>query len=875
MSTGEVPRLNLAPKRRKPLSLWNPLDYLQLLGWVFFFPQALRWYVEVFGEEKGLSDCKTWVEQQQWWSHAPIRRNFWLQGLLLTVIAPVATACILSRFEVLVNPYGVAFGAAFGVAFGAAFGLTDGVTRGVALGVAGGVAFGVAGGVASGVAGGVAFGVAFSVARSVAGGVAYDLALGVAFGLAFGLAFGVAGGVADGVACGVAFGVAMLRPDVWLVIAIYRRLLPRNRTGVWGRITALPLPNSTQQLSAWLNHDWPQAVDNLNELLAYTLQFIPVIEAANQSLAKLPPELLLLRVSQLAAAPFDWDLVLYVSASLDNKLRERFVNGFVYLPGFLKRRITARFSTEPRLDTPARATAAGFWYLHEDQPHRAAEAFSHVRHIPHGQEMEQLARCIALALNAENLNDNTLSNELSIPNSHLLRADTWPAISRFRSIVDDAQIIYHSYSRSARSLALNRALGTLAEILNKATLIPQAERYLIVTIAASWIEKLLAIATDVGEATPTQPVQNPYVAGDPVEGNLFVGRGEVIEQLEELWLTNSQLQSVVLFGHRRMGKTSILKNLSRYLGNNLQVVYINLLNLGAASEGAGEVLITLSDAISAKLSTPPPDDETLLRLPYPTFRRFIQTINQSLKDNQGLIIALDEFEKIEDLIRADRLSPDFLGFLRGLLQMSPKIAFAFAGLHTLEEMTADYFNPLFASVLPIRIGFFTIGETRELLANPAEDFTLDYQPDTLNEIYRLTAGQPYLTQLLGFQLVRQYNHQVFDQGRDRTPIFTLEDLNTVIHHTDFFAKGRYYFTGVWNQAGQDAAGQQAILKLLAEIEEGRSHADIRRKTNLSADAITLALNTLARHDVVTEHNGRWKTIVPLFRQWVLKNQQVS
>jgi len=259
-------------------------------------------------------------------------------------------------------------------------------------------------------------------------------------------------------------------------------------------------------------------------------------------------------------------------------------------------------------------------------------------------------------------------------------------------------------------------------------------------------------------------------------------------------------------------------------------------------------------------------------LPYPTFRRFIQTLNQSLKDNQGLIIALDEFEKIEDLIRSDKLSPDFLGFLRGLLQMSPKIAFAFAGLHTLEEMTADYFNPLFASVLPIRIGFFTIGETRELLANPAEDFTLDYQPETLNEIYRRTAGQPYLTQLLGFQLVRHYNHQVFDEGRDRTPIFTLEDLNTVIHHTDFFAKGRYYFTGVWNQAAQDATGQQAILKLLADVEEGRSHAEICRKTKLSADTVTLALNTLQRHDVVTEHNGNWKIIVPLFRQWVLQHQ---
>ena len=38
--------LPYAPRRNRPLSLWNPLDYLVLLYWVFYFPQALRWYVK-------------------------------------------------------------------------------------------------------------------------------------------------------------------------------------------------------------------------------------------------------------------------------------------------------------------------------------------------------------------------------------------------------------------------------------------------------------------------------------------------------------------------------------------------------------------------------------------------------------------------------------------------------------------------------------------------------------------------------------------------------------------------------------------------------------------------------------------------------------
>ena len=41
-------------------------------------------------------------------------------------------------------------------------------------------------------------------------------------------------------------------------------------------------------------------------------------------------------------------------------------------------------------------------------------------------------------------------------------------------------------------------------------------------------------------------------------------------------------------------------------------------------------------------------------------------------DCQELNVAFDEFEIIEELIRLGQISPDFMVFLRGLMQMSPK-----------------------------------------------------------------------------------------------------------------------------------------------------------------------------------------------------------
>ena len=846
-----VPRLNLAPKRRKPLSLRNPLDYLQLLYWVFFFPQALRWYVETFAEEKELYDCKTWIEKGQWWRNAHIQRNFWLQGLFLTALVPVLITWVVSCLGVPVSSFGVAFGIAFGVAFGVAFSSVGNVALAVTYSIEFSIAGGVAGGVLAGsdarstlsffilfVEKGIAFsnieGVAYGIACGVMFGVVFGVTLGVtddlrsgisyyvpsdqygsaysfAFGIASGFAYGITGGLANGIAYGTAcflvligtYCLVVLRLETWAVTALYRGL-SKYRLKFLSRTTFVPLPRLTKQILSWANHDWIRAVQNINELLAYTRQHKPVIDAITQYLSKLPGDVLLLRVSQLAVEPFDWDTIRYASMPVQ-RLKD---------------------STES-LDTPAQSAALGFWYLHEEQPREAAAAFALVRNLPHGAEMHQLATCLVLASTTEQLNDSRLVSGLTIPTTPLMRSDTWPAISRFRSVVDDAQIIFQSYSRSVRFSALNRALGKLTEITQRIDRVPQAERKLVATIAESWKKKLLDVIPDTWEIIHTQPVHNPYVAGDPVEGSLFVGRTDIIKQLEELWLMSNQLQSVVLYGHRRMGKTSILKNLSSYLRQQHQRRLhqpTQLRHRLSQTKAKAKCLIAISDVISQTLSISPTLRQRLSYGSPPSLSNASSVpLANGYNQDQGLIIALDEFEKIEELISTGALSKDFLGFLRGLLQEHANIAFAFAGLHTLEEMTEDYFNPLFASILPIRIGFFTLGETRQLLANPAEDFTLDYQPEALNEIYRLTAGQPYLTQLIGFQLVRHYNHQVFEEGRERSPIFTPEDLTIVIHQSDFFAKGRYYFTGVWNQAAQDASGQQAILKVLSQERRGIQH----------------------------------------------------
>jgi hypothetical protein len=318
-----------------------------------------------------------------------------------------------------------------------------------------------------------------------------------------------------------------------------------------------------------------------------------------------------------------------------------------------------------------------------------------------------------------------------------------------------------------------------------------------------------------------------------------------------------------------MGKTSILKNAAKTVGAGLRLVYVNMLR-SASAESISDVLLAMTDEMAEGVSVPPPSDEALMANPTRTFDRYLKRVLDSLSDDETLIIAIDEFEKIEGLIDTGKLSPDFIGYLRGLVQMSPKLGFAFAGLHTLEEMTQDYFNPFFASVIPIKVGFLSLGAVQQLLANPDPEFLLDYDRAALDRIYHLTSGQPYLTQLVGFQLVRRYNDLVFEQGSQRPGIFTIEDVNTVTTDPEFFTRGRYYFTGVWDQAGRDVPEQRPVLEALAPHPAGLNLENLAQVTRLSPSTLTAALTRLDRHDVVTVQADHARIHVELFRRWLLQ-----
>jgi hypothetical protein len=1006
-----VVKIDLAPKLKRPLSLWNPLDYLRLIYWVFYFPQALWWYEKTFSNGTDFSDAQTLQERWQWLQQNYIQPRLILQSFIIllvinfggvklletlgfkvnwpTIFWGVAVSLIsgivsgisfrMVSFMALVMVSSTAFVVALGVFYESAFyivkdvfvysgmtldtysGMIFGTTFGVIVGTTFGVIFGVGFGVMFGMFSraifsmdfGVTFSMAFEVvslmANFVASFVIFGVILGVGFGVYSGMnidiAFGIACGITLSITCGIAFslafGLAIFRMESWFIGTIC--YYTRNHCCYLSHVSPIPKLSVTKKIIVWLEKDWENGLHNTDQILAYTLQFIPVLQAVNYVLATTSPEHLLLKTSRLSQQPLDWGIVRFASASWRDELQSNFVNSLFILPGFLKKRLTHNFSLEPRLDTPARAAAAGFWYLHQDNPSLALKAFLELRSFPYGQEMCDLAYnlrlCDQVILTANPIDSLASISLLSAPRTPHLYPNSWLVIAGFYQVVANIKIVKSINSHTRKSLALNRALGHLDKILKQSKKLVTADKHLIIKIARTWQSNLLSVTSEISEIDIPKPVISPYTIGDPVEGDAFVGRDDIMNQLSELWRQNKSVQSVVLYGHRRMGKTSILRNINNRLGDNVSLAYVNML-LMTNPQGEADILMFICDQIKIATGINIPTNAEFSAFPETTCRRYIQEVLERMDAHEDplpsplprrergqettlndpnsllnpeaslnapapllptwekglgdegismssseppspiaplpqkissrkLIIAIDEFEQIDELIAAQKISPSFLSFLRGLVQISPQIAFAFAGLHTLEERVANYSDPFFATFIPIPVGFLSLGATRQLLANPADpDFPLDYTPETLDTIYQLTAGQPYLTQLVGFQLVRHYNNQVFEEGRTRDPMLTLDDLNTVIQDPIFFDRGRYYFTGVWNQSSQDVPHQQTILTALTPHPTGLSLIELSTITNLTLPEINAALKILERHDVAIYEQDKWRISIELFRRWV-------
>ena len=118
---------------------------------------------------------------------------------------------------------------------------------------------------------------------------------------------------------------------------------------------------------------------------------------------------------------------------------------------------------------------------------------------------------------------------------------------------------------------------------------------------------------------PLTPFDNPYIAGDPVYYPLFAGRTDIFNRIGEVWSVKENPDSIIVYGHRRMGKSSILRNLEQAAPPGSVIVYADIAGETSFVESTADLLLGLADRMvaavkrvypEAKLPVPDPNDFT-------------------------------------------------------------------------------------------------------------------------------------------------------------------------------------------------------------------------------------------------------------------------
>jgi hypothetical protein len=564
---------------------------------------------------------------------------------------------------------------------------------------------------------------------------------------------------------------------------------------------------------------------------------------------------------------YDWQVVRFQSANLSIALKNKFWEGFFFSQPSHGEEVL-------RYDTPARAACVGFWHLHEKEPDKASRAFAAVRKLTHGEELYHNAHAFAAAFASQTLEQiDNWSQVVSLSEGgELLRPQVHAVFTQLVNVAREIALVQRSRSTRQRNSALNRASGLLNALPTQLADCPTPERDLFIKISEQWLKIVLDSASAVGTLEVREAVASPYIVGAPLPANRLTGRQDVFDQINAMWAKPGQRDPLVIFGHRRMSKSSIARNIQHFckLGENTYLAVLNLQSVDL-SHGLSDLCYALAFRLweaATKLFDEPKIEEYQEYIP--ALRRLLATLDRHTPQPRCILI-LDEYELIDEKLSA-KAAEDFVTLLCGLTQQYPWLVMALVGLHSLEERSASFSKDIFAW-RSIRVGLMDADAVAEVLQVEDDTFSLEYSLDAVARAHALTGGQPFLVQLLGDSLVQRFNKQLRQQLDPPSPTFSAADVDAVVTDPQFYQQGNTYFRGIWSQASKNPTGQQAILQALALHEAGLDRTALQRASSLEPAAFNDALDALQRHDVVTVVNERYRYAVELMRRWVVSNSE--
>jgi DNA-binding winged helix-turn-helix (wHTH) protein len=367
---------------------------------------------------------------------------------------------------------------------------------------------------------------------------------------------------------------------------------------------------------------------------------------------------------------------------------------------------------------------------------------------------------------------------------------------------------------------------------------------------------------------------NPYVAGAALRGEKgFFGRRARLRRVERE-LRNPATSALVLFGQRRIGKTSLLMQLQRTLPvRSFLPVYFDLQD--QAARPLAQVLADLADTAAERADLPLPDPDAFDDAGRFFRRAFLPQLYRAVGRECRPVFLLDEFDVLvqggENGLPETAAARALFPFLRRLMAEDPRPAFVFVVGRQAGDLSLD-FTATFKTALVQEVWVLDREAASELVLQAEANGTLRFTDQAVARILDLTSCHPYLTQLL----CQRMWERAYRDDPSAPPSLDVPQVEAAI--SDALEAGGQALAWVWSGLGP--AEKIYVAALGEAADEGQAIPEDRIIEMLAAHAARLRTREVeaAPHDLVKrrvlEMTGEraHRFTLELFRRWVRKNE---
>jgi len=355
---------------------------------------------------------------------------------------------------------------------------------------------------------------------------------------------------------------------------------------------------------------------------------------------------------------------------------------------------------------------------------------------------------------------------------------------------------------------------------------------------------------------------NPFVVGNPLmdrDHNLFKGRKDIIVAIEENIINPAQRPALLLYGRRRIGKTSTLLNLPRLLSSKFVPVFIDCQD-AKWREGdeafCYHLAMSIHNALNQRAlveSARRPQLERFERYAFTRLGDYLDQIEETSRAaHKQILLTFDEYEKLEDGISGGKVTSVVLDQIRTIVQHRERIVVLFSGSHRFEEMKTINWSDYLINVKTLELSFLAPEDARELITEPVP--LLQYESGVIEQIIEMTHCQPYLLQAVASDLVNYLNSE-------KRMLATAGDLEVAVEKVLVTVQSYFFYT--WT--GDCTEPEREVLRLIA-TGDTNNHTLIEHQPSLQS---------LCHKEILERKESGYRFSIELFRRWVVKNQTIQ